>query len=258
MNLTRKHSNSKKNSLNPHPSTSTKYKYYKLIKDYITKGCFNENLGIMTKYELILQCKSLNIDRYSTLSCRLIIHKIANARCAKIQKETESTSFFYPEIHKIIFSYANFYPDDEELAQNRANEIQRAIRLRKKQTYCDFKYHDTATLLHWFKHMEFNDTILNKMKYLSKTQLWALYIMESEKIILLSQSVDDIFMSKSGILQWFTYLFYKNCSPTRFKHHDKCLPHCDIIRTTFYSEIQTLAEMHPEIWKDNPPQMLQL
>ena len=216
----------------------------------IQKGCFRNNLAILTKYELLTECKILGIHRYTGLNCQQIMNKIADKRKLILKAHLmyhEDKLVVYGDILLLILEFVDFTSNDEEIMQNRYEQIQWARQMKNIQYYCKMT-DNTNTLIQWFKYHKYDRFVpLEDLKKCSKTDLWNLYLAESEKIFILSLSPYDIFLSENIILEWFNLLYYKQCKKTHFQYKKKIFPKIDWIRCTFWTQYQELQKQFPQL-----------
>ena len=238
-----------------------------MIVSKIKKGCFQNNLAILGKYELVLECKSLDLHHYSSLTCHKIMEMVAAERklVAKQMAMEDTNGFFYPEIINIIFEYANFMSNEEEIRQNRrdqillARELRLRLRLRTDQGEHAARSHcgmsdDAETLVQWFvnhKYTKICGVTVNELRSLHRRHLWQLYLHEAQKIFVLSQQPQDIILSEQMILLWFRYLHYKQFRKTKFQYKHKLFPNVDWIRCTFFQQVQILKAEYPSLFTNH-------
>lgn len=230
-------------------------KIHKLNRNVISKierGCFRNNAAILNKYELIMECKILNIRRYTGLTCSQIRKEIAKKRKSLLINELlagNTKLFFYDDILLLIIDFVDFSSNDEEIMRNRCEQIKWAKEMKKRQLYCKMT-DDKNKLIKWFKHHQYDKIVkINELRACTKKELWELYLKESEKIFILSLPREDIFLSENIILEWFKLLYYKQCRKTFFQYKKKLFPKIDWIRCTFWNKYEELnEEFNDEIW----------
>lgn len=222
------------------------------ILSRITKGHFQHNLEILTRYELILECKYLNIHHYTGLDKTALINKIAKKRKSMLLEtlvNEEEQLALNRDLLVLLLDFIDFTSNVEELQENRYKQIEWAKERQSIQRFCQRTDND-KTFIKWLKYHNYDQfgslEPLYTLKNSSK-QLWQLYLQESYKMFILSLPFESLFLSEYLILEWFRLLFYKGLNKKFFENKKKFFPAVDHIRQHFVKEYNKLSKQYPAI-----------
>ena len=191
----------------------------------LKQGELSKSLGLMLRYELILECRKLGIQHYSHCNKQQLIKKIEDFKLNQIKLVFQSCdTILNQDCLQIILSYVNVRDDINVM---RTREICRSRRLYRKIGLVPEKK--------WFWLPAYRGSLVRSLlKQKQQTYLRYFYRYEIEKIQLLSQTKAEIAQSSQKIMRWRRYLHF----------YDLQFPS---LAEQFRKEFKVLEEIDPEI-----------
>ena len=184
---------------------------FTIVKKRFANRSFKNDLSVMTKYDLVMQCKKLFITNYSRYNKDKLQKAIINKRRDNAKKTVaECKRVTLPcAIQSLILDFATFGEDSD---QNRKQEIKNCRRAYATRINSDTLTSNASkkTYIDWFLENKYIDKA-NQTWYekLSLFDWKKLYKYELDKITLLSKSLNKIVNSNNSKKKWLKYLRYK-------------------------------------------------